>query len=726
MTTLRRNGYLNFWGGLSLAVVAAVPALAQNAVNLGTVQANGGADGTAGGTGSGNPASAPYQAPTQAPLNAIQPTSVINRQYIENNVPPSGSYDNIINIAPSVSTVSPNGPGLLENQVLSIRGFQDGQYNVTFDGIPWGDSNDFTHHTTSYFMQNDIGQTVVDRGPGTASTIGNATFGGTVSILSKDPAPTFQISPYGSYGSYNTALGGVEVDTGAIASANGATGFIDAEGLHSDGYLTNEAQTRKNFFTKFNIPLNDSSVLTFVAMYNTVHQNVGLGATKAQIAAYGPNYGLSSNPASQDYFGYNYDTIQTDFEYIGLKSQVSDNVSIDNKLYTYGYYHHGFNGEDPNGETPNGTYYGANDVPGQEMHNDYRSFGDIIRTTTTFDFGDIQAGLWVDHQSNDRQLLEVDYSMAGAPNPPGGNVDYNIHDTLDTVQPYVQLDWKPLPGLTISPGLKYNYFDRGFDATVNQKTQLPLNYNQAFQSPVPSLSVNYRFTPQVSGYAQVAEGFLAPNVNTFYTANPGQNSDQPQKSWNYQIGGVYRTNRLTVSGDAYYIDFSNLIGSRTVGADTEFFNQGGVTYKGLEAESTLYIGSGFSAYANGSLNSAKSQQTGQWIANAPDATAAFGMIYNRNGVYGSLIEKWVGSRFGDVGQTQGLQPYGVLNASLAYTHKKNEGPAWLPAGTFRLVFDNLLNTTVINGLAGYTVANNTPLYWTVPGRAVFASATLTF
>jgi iron complex outermembrane recepter protein len=101
------------------------------------------------------------------------------------------------------------------------------------------------------------------------------------------------------------------------------------------------------------------------------------------------------------------------------------------------------------------------------------------------------------------------------------------------------------------------------------------------------------------------------------------------------------------------------------------------------------------------------------------------VIYNKNGVYGSLIEKWVGSRYGDTGQTQGLQPYGVLNASIAYTHKKGEGPAWLPAGTFRLIADNLLNTTVINGLAGYT-ADNTPLYWTVPGRAVFASATINF
>jgi iron complex outermembrane recepter protein len=63
----------------------------------------------------------------------------------------------IISFTPSVWTVDPNGPGMMENLDTSIRGFQDGFCNVTFDGIPWGDSNDFTHYSTSYFMPQNIG-----------------------------------------------------------------------------------------------------------------------------------------------------------------------------------------------------------------------------------------------------------------------------------------------------------------------------------------------------------------------------------------------------------------------------------------------------------------------------------------------------------------------------------------------------------------------------------------
>jgi hypothetical protein len=63
--------------------------------------------------------------------------------------------------------------------------------------------------------------------------------------------------------------------------------------------------------------------------------------------------------------------------------------TLNNKLYTYAYYHDGWNGEDvngqqldgtfPSGDVPNGTLYGPNNVPGQRLTNNYRSLGDIFR-----------------------------------------------------------------------------------------------------------------------------------------------------------------------------------------------------------------------------------------------------------------------------------------------------------------------------------------------------------
>jgi iron complex outermembrane receptor protein len=185
-----------------------------------------------------------------------------------------------------------------------------------------------------------------------------------------------------------------------------------------------------------------------------------------------------------------------------------------------------------------------------------------------------------------------------------------------------------------------------------------------------------------------------------------------------------------VSADVYYINFANLIGSTTNAGNILYFNQGGVIYKGIEAEATAYAGMGISIYANGSLNSAKDkggdlQNPGQWIANAPKSTAALGVIFNRAEWYASLIDKYVGTRYGDVGQAIPLAAYSTLDGALGYTVGQ-DGPAWLRNASLKLALNNLADSHKISALAGYTGGAGTPLYWVIPGRSVFATLTVPF
>ena len=659
--------------------------------------------------------SAPEVAPTVTPLDVIQPTSVITSHFIENNVPASGNYEDIIKLTPGVATVGPNGPGLMESQGVSIRGFQDGQFNVTLDGVPWGDSNDFTHHTTSYFTAHDLGAVSVDRGPGDASTIGQATFGGTVALRTKDPLPQQTEEIDASLGSYNTRVLGAEFDTGALGFANGGAGIIDFQHLDSDGRLSNMGQERNNVFTKFVAPVSDNTKVTFVGMYNQIHQNVGLGATADQITHLGYNYGLSNNPQSQAYYGYNYDRIQTDQVSLNVTSKFANGLTLDNTVYTYSYFHRGLNGEDPNGETPNGTVYGPNNVPGQRLTNDYTSVGDTLRLSKDMSFGVLKAGVWVDHQTNSRELFEIDFSHNSALNPVGpASIDHLQYNTLNTVQPYLEFDWKPLPGLTVTPGIKYDYFNRSINAPVNQNTLQPLNYDHTYSAPLPSVSAHYSIAPNWTVYAQVAKGFLAPNINVLYTTDPTQSHLNPQQTWNYQAGTSWQSGRLTLSGDVYYIDFQNMIGHRNVGAVTVFYNQGGVIYKGVEFDGAFVLGAGFSLYGNGSLNSALDKTTGQWIPDAPKETAAGGVIYQRSGFDASLLAKYVGPQYGDTGETQPINAYDTADLAVSYTFNQNRGSG--PKIKVTAMVDNLFDTHGINALAGYTAAAGTPLYWTIPGR----------
>jgi iron complex outermembrane recepter protein len=691
----------------------------------------------------------PQSAPSQGSLVATQPQSIVGADFIQNNDAPAANYTDIIKFTPSVWTVDPNGPGLMENLGTSIRGFQDGQFNVTFDGIPWGDSNDFTHHSTSYFMAQDIGNVVVDRGPGNAGTLGDATFGGTIYVQSADPKKTMGVTTLLSFGSFNTQLYGIRYDTGEVSDWGGLRAFISIKTISSDGYLTNANLDRSNAFLKIVQPVNDSTDITVASNLNKVKQNPPVGATLEQMRLYGVNYGYNQNQNSQGYYGYNLDKITTDYEYIGINSKVAG-WTFDNKIYTYAYYHDGYNGYDVGGSLPNGTIAAGdlpngtvnangttnpNDVPGQLLINNYRSVGDIFRVSHDLGPGEVQAGGWFDHQTNLRALYDVDFSNNLAYDydlsvPAGGlsqaaYTDRLQHNQLFSREAYAQYVWHIIPGLDLTAGDKYVNFQRVIVAPVNQGTALPLDYSKTWTRDLPSVDVHYKLADNWSAYAQYAKGFLAPNLNTLYVANPSLNTLQPEGTTNVQLGTTWVGPALTVSADVYTINFSNLI-QKQPGSnpnDSYFYNLGGVKYKGVEAEATYIVGAGFSVYGNASLNSARLTSDQSWVPETPNRTAALGVLYNQSSWQASLIDKYVGVRYGDSEDAYRMSAYSTADAAINYligplgTAFKN--------GKIGVTAQNITDHRSIYFLGGYSGANN-PEFFTLPGRSFQVNLSASF
>jgi iron complex outermembrane receptor protein len=732
---------------LAPAAMAQVSTSANSSINLdlGSVLATGSAVNAA---SASTPGSAANEAPTRASLRETQPTSVISQKFVQNNMVPTVNYSDILNISPSASSTDNAGPGLSESHHVQLRGFQDGQFNVTFDGVPYGDSNDFTHHTTTFFMANDVGETIIDRGPGTAATAGNATFGGTVAIVSKDPLPTRTLTTYGTYGSFATYVGGAELDTGALST--GATALFDGEYAGSNTYNQNSALARSNFFGKVVQPLNGNFVLTAVAMYNSTYQQYPSGGTLAEIQQYGPTFGLSDNPLSQNYKDYQTDHYKTDFEYFDLRGVAGDGWTIDSKLYTYAYYHHSLNGVDAldcgnatcigldtTDLTKKGVLAGATGttenaagtvIPGQYKFNTYRSVGTISRAQKDFTAynmsGDIKFGAWYDHQVNTRALIDENLVTGIAVLPAAKStepVERLMHDTLDTFQPYFQVDLKPVDGLTISPGVKWDYFKRGINAPVNQKTLVSLGYEKDYTKVAPSVQANYLITPVLSVYAQWAVGFLAPNLNVLYSTKPSQSNLQPQTTNNYQAGVVYLSPRLAADADVYYIPFNNLLTSQKINGITVFGNGGGALYKGVEGEATYVIGHGFSVTGNGSVNSANynGSKGKNHVAEAPQATAAAGLLYDDGRFTGSITDKWIGGKYGvDSPNQDWFNPYNIVNLSAGVDIK--HGMFGAPPVKLTLNVDNLTDQTQIYDYAGNSSAGLEEVY-TLPGRSIFVN-----
>jgi len=327
-------------------------------------------------------------------------------------------------------------------------------------------------------------------------------------------------------------------------------------------------------------------------------------------------------------------------------------------------------------------------------------------------------------------VTEEDFTLGEAYNPVGVGtavlgIDRELDQSLTTLQPFVQLDWTVLPALTLSPGVRYDYFRRHVDSQVNVKSGLPQVYTNTFDSVLPSLLGHYEFSQNWTAYAQAAKGFLAPNENFFTRGmggDPNQTTLQPQQTWSYQLGTSWQSRRLALGLDVYDVDFNNLITPKTVGGITSYTNLGGATYRGVEGQGTVYLGSGFSVFANGSVNHTEDQASGAPLPGAPMGTASLGVIYNLHGWYASVRDKWVGDLYGDTNRSIPIGNYSTLAGALNYTF--NDGAANAPS--IKLAFDNLLNSTKIYALAGYTAALGTPLYWTIPGRSVMASVSVPF
>ncbi|HEX3363960.1 TonB-dependent receptor plug domain-containing protein, partial [Phenylobacterium sp.] len=176
-------------------------------------------------------------APTKTPLEATEPKSIIDRKAIDQFIPTTADYTQIVNLSPSVSGTSTNGPGLGESKSV-IRGFQDGQYNVTYDGIAFGDANDTTHHPAAFFPSSTIGAAVVDRGPGAAGDLGQANFGGAVHLFSPTVSDVMGASQKITYGSFNTQSYVTTLQTGAIGPLRGAKLLLNFDERLSDGELS--------------------------------------------------------------------------------------------------------------------------------------------------------------------------------------------------------------------------------------------------------------------------------------------------------------------------------------------------------------------------------------------------------------------------------------------------------------------------------------------------------
>lgn len=615
-------------------------------------------------------------APATAPLAAFQPTAIVTRTFIEDSIADTSDFTGALVNTPSVSAVNNNGPGLSEKDAV-IRGFGDGEYNVRYDGIPFGDTNDPTHHSTAYFPASTLGAVQVDRGPGQAGDLGQANFGGAIELYSRTLSDTPYAQQKVTAGSWNTFNFVTTLQSGPLDALHGTKITANFQELFSDGALSYAKVREYNQFLKIETPLGEDWTLTMLATHNSgkIHEPDNNGATLAQVAAYGKDFSMNNDPSTPLYQGYNTVRKRTDFEYIRVTGDVGDGFGLENTAYTYYYDNQTLSAADVTqnqAEVAAGIFpksavgtkagpAGNKDIIGYDKLNHYRVWGDILRGSKDFGFGQLRVGAWYETSFTNRHRFDLDRTL-NLPNPiekapatgpvPPADIQFLEHSKWFQYQLFADFEWRPTEALTVTPGIKYLDFTRKVGSPVESKSRLVGQTSSInFTKTLPFLTVNYRLADNWSVYGQYAKGFLIPPLKVFYVPNDSLNAGlKPQQSTNYQLGSVYNAARLTLDGDIYYIEFTDKFASVGPKSDPYYTNLPGTTkYKGIEGQASFLVSGGLSVFVNGSINSAK-DDTGLTIANAPKWTAGAGIIYKHDGWSVSLLNKFVGPQWADDGE----------------------------------------------------------------------------
>ncbi len=718
------------------------------------------------------------QTPITSSLQTIQPQSIINRAVIANVVPATADFNDVILLTPGASqTTNGNGPGLSESKI-NLRGFKDGSYNMTIDGVPFGDTNDPTHHSTSYFPNGTYEQIIIDRGPGNASQLGQANFGGNINIITRAVADKFGGSAEASYGTFNTQLYRGMLQTGELGTS-GIKAVLVGEHKKTDGALSYSPLVADNVFGKVIIPIGKGT-LSLVASYNNnyFNQSDSNGATLDQVARYGKGYALTSvndpNYATNPYFqtraDWNFTRKRSDFEIIRLQVPLTERFSLDNKAYTYFYKNWTVSPSDTTtaGATQNaspminGVITKVNgDVPGYIKLNQYRVYGDILQTKYDTGFGTLTVGAWLEFSNTHRYRYDLDMTRSvftdgvitsrvdnydqkttgqtgidangaaiigpllqlnGLPVPQ--NIQFDEESTWNQQQLFAQFDWKPLPGLTITPGVKYVNFTRNILSPIaTQKARQGTDSEANFKKTLPFLTVNYLIRDNWSVYAQYAKGFLIPALSNLEVSTRAPLIPDPTTTTNYQVGTVFAADKLNIDVDAYLIKLSNTI-ICTGPAGALCTNTGNPsTYKGIEGQISFVPLPHITLLANGSVNSSSDDVTGYRVPGSPTYTALVGALYNSGTYKFSFVQKFTGKQFGGANETVPIAAYsiGIASAEAGF------GPVALRVAVYNVFNDtSITNISGASGPAAQSTVINGGQYFFNPGRSVQVTGILRF
>jgi iron complex outermembrane receptor protein len=711
--------------------------------------------------------------PVKSVLDAGSARTEITSEYVREYTSPVTDFADITQAAPGTVSYSENGIGLGQAKIY-FRGFVDDDYTMTWDGIPFEDANDPSHHSWAYVPAPAIGYVDFDRSPGTASDMGPANFGGSIHMFSPQLPDTMGMDLAESYGSFNTNQIQGDYSSGLFGGSHPKANFwFEGHHMSSDGYQTDNFQVRTAGSAKFTYKFSDRTYLSLIGTVVLVDSNTpNNDATRGQIAQYGDNFLMQGNQFNADgsynalYYRYYTYHVPTDFEIVTFDKQFGHSWRVVSKPYTYSYSNHQHYQNDQSGSTAT-----VNATSGINKMNQYNRVGQITILSATSKWGVFRTGGWYEYTPTNRYQIKSD---------PRTWVDSNLiknlkfHENFVTqsVQPFAEYQLIAIPRWTITAGIKDAYYNMWLKQWADGKvvgalgcpstatTATCSNYvthDANYNSWLPSVEANFRIRTNWSVYGQYGRGSIIPFSSVFdVTGAQVAVTPPPTVASTYQGGTVLKLNRVSLDADVYHIHFVNQYSSFTPssGPDAGFsyyYATPPSNTNGVEGEGNIALGGGVGLFLNGTFGEAKYEPaaataaTGTtpaspaspaaWVALAPHDTESLGLTWQKKGWDLGFFNKRIGSRWEDDGpyhQTVPLDSWWMNNLFLNYTLRNGSK---FDQSKIKLSINNLFDNHNVadispaNGTTGSLVPytpNSLDTLQLLPGRAVMVTFQLGF
>jgi len=587
-------------------------------------------------------------APVRSLLDAGSARTEITSNYVSEYTSPVTDFADIIQAAPGTVSYNTNGIGNGQAKIY-FRGFVDDDYTMTWDGVPFNDSNDPSHHSWAYVPAAAIGYVDFDRSPGTASDIGPSNFGGSIHFFSPKLSDEPHVHGEVSYGSWNTYQVLGDFNSGSFWKKK-AHFWLDSDFQSSDGYQTYSGKQDVAGTAKFTYKFSDRTDLSVIGTNIIVDAFNNNDPTRRQLFHHGDNYLYDKNQINPDgtynanYYGFSVYHVPTFFDIITLNHDFGGGWRLDSKSYTYGYSNHQHyqNATDNDLITdsvltkPIEEAVGGDDQPassanyqkkptGVDKLNQYARGGEVATLSYATKWGVFRTGGWYEYTDTLRYQTLTD-PITWVDSPFIKNRKFNEHFLTTAIQPFAEFQLVAIPRWTITAGLKDAYFYMTLSQAADGKTVGPLGcsstatvstcnatvgHSQDYNSVLPSVEANYRINNNWSAYGQYGRGTIAPFSSVFDTAGAQVAvTPPPTIASTYQGGTVVKMNRFTFDADGYHIHFNNTYSTYTPSSGpnegfTYYYANPDSNTNGFEAEGNYAVTNSLSFNANGTFDSAK-------------------------------------------------------------------------------------------------------------------------